>query len=587
MPSFAMTQSAAQALLAQYGAIIDNYLKDGAQFSIDNVIARLEAELTKAMSAALNVYHLLGYSGDDLETIEEDFNNRIKELQEITFSFNGLDLYKTFVSTLSQVQTFKFDEEQEYQKFLNECKSYIDTVTGQEVTRNKDQFINAAYSLLGPYIAQVQGSSKKSKTGGFIAENVNLNSKGILYDTKTGYNIGVFTEVLATCGKNIRLGFQKYLKEKNKQLVKKTGQEIVSTETSTINGQSLELTFNFDFNGNNGKNLAVSFLKMNKAQREMLFASYPGLQEEIVQRYKQEILNKCNVPQEYKSFLELAIDKVVGIKEGSLDALFGATGANLTGVLGEIQALFYILVITNGKNSQVPTKWIGGINNPHADILIGDIAENYGIQVKNTMSPLGAQKEIEFQSFGMSGWNEKLKKNQISGNNGIFKFKNTEDALRSMHDMGLPSNLSQAVQTILAMETFNIEYIRKGWKAIPHPNEQFAPTRSQILDYAEKCQQVMVAFITSMMYMQTSNLSGGSSNTIYIIAGTTAISAASIISNIIKEMREGIQSFRMSMRTSSSMSGLENQYNITDVINGEKRISNLHFAFQSSYTFKR
>jgi hypothetical protein len=42
------------------------------------------------------------------------------------------------------------------------------------------------------------------------------------------------------------------------------------------------------------------------------------------------------VPQEYKGFLELAIDKVVGIKEGSLDALFGATGANLTGVLGEI-----------------------------------------------------------------------------------------------------------------------------------------------------------------------------------------------------------------------------------------------------------
>jgi len=32
------------------------------------------------MSAALNAYHLLGYSGNDLETIEKDFNNRIKEL---------------------------------------------------------------------------------------------------------------------------------------------------------------------------------------------------------------------------------------------------------------------------------------------------------------------------------------------------------------------------------------------------------------------------------------------------------------------------------------------------------------------------
>ena len=127
MPSFAMTQSAAQALLTQYGAIIDNYLKDGAQFSIDSVIARLEVELTKATSAALKVYHLLGYSGDNLETIEREFNDKIKELQEITFSFNGIDLYKTFISTLSQVQTFKFDEE--HKKKWIDVNLNIDLIT--------------------------------------------------------------------------------------------------------------------------------------------------------------------------------------------------------------------------------------------------------------------------------------------------------------------------------------------------------------------------------------------------------------------------------------------------------------------------
>lgn len=583
MPSFAMTQSAANSLLKQYGSIIDHYTKEDAQFSITNIIAKLEAERKKAEQVALNAYHLLGYKGDNIEVIEKEMNEKIQNLQLCTSSLNGVDLYKTFVSALTRVSTFEFDDQKEFQNFINKCKTYIDKETGAVVTRSKEDFINVVYSLLGKYIADVQKESKRSKTGGWIAETVGVNSKGMLYDKKTGYNIGIFSEVLSTCGKNIRLGFQKFLEVENKKRNREGQSQINGHSTSTINGDSLTMDFNFETD--RPADLAVSFLKMTKEKRKLFFAANPGLQEKIVEIYKQEVINKIGISGKEKVYFEMAMDRVVGLKGGSLDALFGATGANLTGVLGEIQSMYYVLSLTNGS---ADAEWIGGINNPHADILLRNIYQSYGIQVKNTMSPLGAKKEIEFQSFGMSGWSEKNKENQITGKNGIFKYKNTSEALKAMHDIGIPNNLSQAVETILTMYTFNVEYIREGWKAIPNKsNKVFHPTRLTIEEYSEKCQKVMAAFITSLMYMQTSNLSEGNSNTIYIIAGTTAISAASIIGNIIKEMEGDLKSFRMSMRTSQSMIDADSQYNITDVINGDKEMSKLHFVFQSSYTFVR
>lgn len=50
----------------------------------------------------------------------------------------------------------------------------------------------------------------------------------------------------------------------------------------------------------------------------------------------------------------------------------------MTGILGEIQSLYYLLFITNGKIDS-DMGWVGGIKNPHSDILLRDGLKNYGI----------------------------------------------------------------------------------------------------------------------------------------------------------------------------------------------------------------
>ena len=591
MPTLAMNQSAANSLLGQYGRVIDYALNSSEFYSTTNIIDYLNEIKEQAEEAALNAFHLLGYTGNDLKVIEDEFNRRIQSLQQITFNLNGPDLAKSFLTSLSNSQKFNYNLEQEYAKFIQECKDIANQYTVQAIDGSQDAFKAIAVQTLMPYINQIiaaqkakdKDTKKERKTSSLNLKGIN--SSGMLYSTE-GYRIGIFGDQLYKCGETIRKSFQAFLKANTNShkftfLTQGNNLQNQVTLNSTINGDSLTMDFNFEGTD------SLSFLKMTEKEREDFFSKYPDLQKEIVLAYKQEILNKCKVPAEYKDIFENAIDRVVGIKGGSFNALFGATGANLTGVLGEIQALFYIMVITNENQSSVNSKWVGGINNPHADLLIGDIAKNYGIQVKNTASYLGAQKEIEFRSFNMSGWSDKNKKMKyLEKYDGFFRFQNTDEALKSFNELGLPPDLSEAIQTLLLMKTFNVEY---NWeKGYPDEgnNKDFAPTRREIEHYASLCQQVMVAFITSMMYMQVSNLSNQESNAIYIVAGTTAISAASIIEKIINEMKTGLQSFRMSMRTSSSMSGSDNQYTIVDVIKGDKKLSNLHFAFQSSYTFK-
>lgn len=602
MPTLAMNQSAANSLLEQYGRVIDYALNSSEFYSTTNIIDYLNETKKQAEEAALNAFHLLGYAGNDLKAIEVEFNKRIQSLQQITFNLNGPDLAKSFLTSLSNSQKFNYNLEQEYAKFIQECKDVANQYTVQAINGSQDAFKAVAVQTLMPYINQViaaqkakdkdKGKKRERKTSSLNLKGIN--SSGMLYSTE-GYRIGIFGDQLYKCGEMVREGFKKFLKANTNShkftfLTQGNNLQNQVTLNSTVNGDSL--TMDFDFQGTN----SLSFLKMTEKEREDFFSKYPDLQKEIVLAYKQEILSRCKVPAEYKDIFEGAIDRVVdGTKGGSFNALFGATGTNLTGVLGEIQALFYVMVITNENRGIGASEWVGGINNPHADLLISDpaaaaenIIKNYGIQVKNTASYLGAQKEIEFRSFNMSGWSDKNKKmNYLEKYNGFFRFQNTDEALKNFDEMGLPPDLSEAIQTLLLMKTFNVEYRWVDGEPKRRYNEVFAPTRKEIVHYAYLCQQVMVAFITSMMYMQVSNLSNQESNAIYIVAGTTAISAASIIEKIINEMETGLQSFQMSMRTSSSMSGNDNQYTIIDVIKGNKELSNLHFAFQSSYTFKR
>ena len=571
MPTLAMTQSAANSLLFDYGQLVDFYLGSqgnlgmgSGNFGIEKIKGRLEQQKKEAEEIAIHMYNALGYTGS-LEEMEAELNNKIKELQEITFVLNGPDLEKTFISEYRKASKFEYSAQKDFQIFLDKARSVA-------VQNQQEDFMQVAYKMLEPEIASLQGTGRHIK---------GRTSTGMLY-TEKGYKVGIFDPVLAKCSKEIKEAFTKF--KKNHEQIFLTSEE--------IGNDNLSLTFNLD----DDSSLVTSFFKMSKEERENFFASHSGFKEKLNLAYMNEIINSCKVTGSNEFYLRVAITRVLSEKE---DVFFvGKNAKDLTGILGEIQALFYMLVITNGKENAPYADWIGGIGSqkPHTDVLLKLAAENFGIQVKNTTSAEGAKKEIEFQSFGISGWNDTNKTMQyVSKGQGFFNFNNTKDALKNFDLMGLPGDLAEAIQSLLLMDTFNVMYNWEDGVAKEGTNSKFQGTRNSIEGYAVKCQQVMVSFIVSMMYMQVNNLSNGNSNILYIIAGTTAVSAATILSEIINELDNELSSFRMSMKT--GLNRRNGQTTIVDVINDRgmskkdknydkrRHLGNLHFSFQSAYTF--
>ena len=572
MPTLAMTQSAANSLLFDYGQLVDFYLDSQENFGIEKIRNKLKEQEEKAKEIAKHMYNALGYEGS-LEQMEAELNKKVKELQKVTFSFNGLDLEKIFISEYKKMPKFEYNMQRDFEIFLKNAEETA-------LQNQQEDFMQVAYKILEPELASLQSTGRHVK---------GQSSTGMLY-TEKGYKVGIFNPILVKCGKNIREAFIKF-KQKHEEIF------LVDEE---VKNDSLNLIFNMDINNEDLSKLATSFFKMNKEEREQFFSNRGELKERLNQAYIEEIIRSCGSIGNNEQFLRIAIKRVLDKKP---DAFFiGNNAKDLTGILGEIQALFYILVITNGKGDAFQADWIGGVGSqkPHTDILIKLATENFGIQVKNTASKEGAKKEIEFQTFNASGWNEKNKTMQyVSKGQGFFNFNNTKDALRNFDLMGLPGDLAEAVQSLLLMDTFNIMYNWEDGIAEKGYNEEFYPTRERIEEYAKKCQQVMVSFIVSMMYMQVDNLSNGNSNILYIVAGTTAVSAATILSEIIdemsNEMNDELTSFRMSMKT--GLNRKNEQTTIVDIINDRgmskkdknydkrRHLGNLHFAFQSAYTF--
>ena len=138
------------------------------------------------------------------------------------------------------------------------------------------------------------------------------------------------------------------------------------------------------------------------------------------------------------------------------------------------------------------------------------------------------------------------------------------------------------------MEGFNIYYnwdSSSGRAKAVDMNERFQEEREQIELYAEKAQQIASLVSVSMMYMQETNFSGGASNTLYLIGGSTLISAASILSDIIAKLKANLIAFKTKVEGHSVSKDRKGAKTIVDVINHKGRLADTKFMFQSAYNF--
>lgn len=572
MPNLPMLKSVAVQLLNQYGSLIDSSVD---KEIINNIVSKIREQARQIEKLAKRAYIMLGCKSGNLEDMEAELNERIISLQNETINLNGPMLEETFLKDLQDANVFKYDQQKEYVEFLR----YIESQTNYTLQNNIPQILDAAVGEI--LIGNLNASTTTNKGNQVIF------SPGTVSSTGRGVG-GQYAGKMSECFSDM----SKLMQNKIDNYYRKNYQKIKSfsiNSSSTYNG--------FNITANWEQIPVESFLRMNnnKGERDRFFNQYPELKQQILDKYKQKILN-MNMNVSRKDLFKDAIDQV--FFSGNADAMFGLTGKNLIGRLGEIQALYYIKVLTNNAPSSMllASKWIGGINNPHADELLRGLLGSFGIQVKNTVNGSG-DYQVDFKDFGVTNRNKKrVKVTKIGGQNlpNLLSYAHTKDATNALKNMSsklfgtngiLPEQdlLIEGIETILGMYTFNIEYL---WhtdgtkpKYYAGSNPEFSEVRARIEDLAKKANKIMSLMAVSLMYMQTITQSYGESNTLYLIGGTTIISAASILYQIAQEVQDDVNYIDSSFRMSSG------DGTIVDVLNEDKHISTLNFALKSSYTF--
>lgn len=573
MPSLPMTKSAAQELLNQYGSQIDAVATEDI---INNIVNRLEEQAKELEDIATTAYMSLGCRSGNLEQMEAELNQRLEILQKETFNLNGPALQESLLKDFYEAKTFKYDRQKDYEQFLRYIESQLDASMQKSLPNIASAAVQA---LLG------KGGTTLDISGG--ATGMMRNEQG-RFVTK-------FSEVFSELGDKLVTPFNDYF-NKHKNEIQNPSVQL----SSSYNGFSIKASW---------EDLPVeSFLKMtnynNKNERDRFFKDNPLLKKQILERYKQKIIDSCNVSR--KDYLREALDEVMFAKNevgNDIDAFFGLTGANLIGRLGEVQALYYLKVLT-GNGISGYSQWIGGKGNPHADEMLTTLFGSFGIQVKNTTAGTG-DIQIDFQGFNISQSGKKNKIEAVMDDKKIpslLKYSNTDEAVKALRSASgelfgsgggllgpggiLPGryDLLDAMQTILGMYTFNIGYLWHNDNTKPrfyaHSNSDFADIRTQIENLTQKANQLMSLMAAATMYMQTGFSSHGESNAVYLVGGTMLISAASILKQIATEVRANVDylasSYRMSVGGGTT---------IVEVLNNKKKISAIDFSLKSSYTF--
>lgn len=557
-----MTKSAAEDLIADYGNKIDSM---SSTEIINNITYQIEAKANELEQVALSAYAAFGIDGGSLEEVENKISQKILDLNKDTINLSGINLEETFMKAFRKAPVYNENTALRSQEEYNQFLEYIRTTYENEIGGNMDKFAAIAASVLFDDFGNAGKYTVKSGTS----------------EIRKGKFIGNFSEIFLDLGKKLQSQFDIWAKNHP---------NIINCKTNTvINGDGSQTTVTWTTYP------AETFLKMTADKRKEFFERHPEAKEQILQEFKIQIMNSYTGLEEHKRYFEMAIDQVF-FNEINEDAMFGLTNLNLIGRLGEIQSLYYLLCLTDGKGT-----WVGGLNNPHADLtfegFFKDEMVKFGIQVKNTTRDV-TDYSVFFKNFSTSSSNGNSAYSaarDIETNlTTMIRSDFTSDAISSFNMMSSSlfgstgifpnqNNMLDIASSIFGMYGFNVEY---GWSDTrprvykEQSNPDFHPVRNRIEDLTNKLNRILSIMSSSVMYMQQADQMQQDSNTIYIIGGTTIISAATILHQIAKELRSEVSYKDSSFKFSSS-----NSSTIVNVLNDKKSISSLNMGLQSSYTF--
>lgn len=473
---------------------------------------------------------LKAVNADSIETV----NQRIKQYKEASpkiQNLNGINLYWEFLNSIESSQKYLDDKEQkEFVDFF----SRVDVQGLTEGITQEENFQNWFQSILNSVSTGTVSSTKG-------------------YEKATGIEQVVFKRLTAQQKRRAR-EFMKG-KRKDKQKYQITVLEQPKSVLTTLTKQDW------------------ASLTQNQKKSEIEEQIKSGLiNQEQLDNMLTEIYNLIvsKGPSENPIFCQ-AVREVIFEKNSKTKVFYSGNMLNgITGLLGEIQGLFFMKCLLGEANSKASISWIGGINNPHEDLILQTMGQQVGIQIKNSYKDLEKIKTLEDISF----------MNRAANSFEIVKQK-------------LGASDYQDILSIYEMDAFNIEYIYENGEYIARTNEKFAQSRSNIRFLAREADRIMALFAGALMYMAVgenfSSIELG--NSVYILGGATIKLASEILINLFQKLENYEKDFGFKI-TSYFEKGASKVSNIVDYLNSNKskhggsvRKSLGQLFLQSSYSF--
>ena len=565
-----------------------------------------------------NLLSVLGYKNMNPLDALADLNRRIQEFQLTTRSFNGVNLRTQIMAPLkgilindmqSSLLNFKqiaIEKQNELGNVFLELVNRITTGLGKGLENvTSDVVAQELYAQLNQLTFDFGNgtiSISGSKGGTRIKSEYKELTRAVIQKIKEGINTanfsgGVSPSIRQLIHKDPNFTRRLLLLAESYQIpgIAAIYQRVDAPPMFEMSDNEDSLTIYFDILKPFLDVMDPSDTKGTKAEKAAR-NYFDGLKNTNPTKYNEEVNKLCsrattffdqffntsNINNErgdqLREQFNQAIRNIVVNYPASL--FVGSNEQGIIGILGEIQALYYMYSIFGDLNPSIDPQqlltWIGGDTTAGGGVKTGadlvlKIAESngFGIQVKNSMSLTSA---TNFSSF-------------VLNKDGI-----ENSFLKQLTDFGIDKAIAMALEDTFTMQSFNIAYHLKGTTAVAGdpkgPNaDVYFNTYSKLLTLVERASRYIA--LAAVMIMRIQYLQGQGfeqNNTLWVIGGGAIVSAVQILDDLIKQIDGELKGniFHASATTRLGESG----FTIVDYINQKNvPLTNLKTVLKTSYNF--
>lgn len=471
-------------------------LKDGDFFI--NAISKMKDQIERLEAKERQFLSKINIEG--VKTLD-DLNRHLSEYRKVTLNLSGPALVQAFTGILEEKNATEFD-------FFNR---EVASIISHEIFTNKELKENGyawAHNQVMNYLNQ---------------DLVVTKGIDISYRSKKGFTLdGIYPANFTHAQKK---KWQKIIAQRMKEKGIGDGQWDMEAFSSAT---TLTASFNW----------FEATKRMTQTEAKKL---PPAEIIKINKVIKKAILNQTGD----KQLMGNIVDHVLA--NNPVAFFVGKNVNDITGILGEIQGLYYLSKLFGGKNAtKMPPQlsWRGGTytgentTKPHQDLLF----ETFGIQVKNSTKEL-----VGSVNFANASIETMLAKTGISeaAKNVFYNFYGTKEFNIPYHKEGTRD-------------------YRPGLRMSDKGAKEYSNARDELLNCEKDIEELLNLFAASFMYMDIAeDFTLEDANTFYLVGGTAFYAASSILKEVLEKLRNEVSSLRV---TSSITLGK----NIIDALNSGK-----------------